>query len=88
MRRSPSVCIVVACSAAIAAASSSAAMVAFPAVADTYLRSSANDANEGIATFLRVRSGPNRTLVRFDQGAIAGAASGMVLLSAQLQLFV
>ena len=54
----------------------------------TYVRSSATNANQGTDTFLRVNTSPLRTLVRFDQSGIVNAATGMVLLSASLDLFV
>src|SRR5437773_400369 len=69
---------------AVAAAGST---VSLPASGDTYLRSGAVNANQNGDAFLRVNSSPNRALVRFDQPAIASAATGMVLLSATLELF-
>jgi len=65
-----------------------ASTVTLQATADTYLREGGPNANEGSETFLRVRTGPNRSLVRFAQADIAAAAAGMVLLSARLELFV
>ena len=65
-----------------------AVQVVLPASADTYLRGGAQNANEGGATFLRVNSSPNRALVRIDQAHIASATSGMVLISATLELYV
>ncbi len=68
-------------------AAASATTVTLQATADTYLREGGPNANEGGETFLRVRTGPNRSLVRFAQADIAAAAAGMVLLSARLELF-
>src|SRR5215470_3507525 len=70
------------------AAAAGATTVTLTASGDTYLRSSASNANQGTDTFLRVNSSPLRALVQFDQSAIGSAASGMVLLSASLELFV
>ncbi len=57
--------------------------------ADSYLRGSAENTNVGTETFLRIRkTGPNRTVVRFDQAAIAAAATGGIVTSATLELFV
>lgn len=63
------------------------ATVTLPASADTYLREGGPNANEGTESILRVRTGPNRVLVRFSQAQIAAAATGQVLLGAELRLF-
>lgn len=73
---------------AAAAAPAQGALVTLQASGDTYLRSGAPNATEGSETFLRVNSSPNRALVRFDQAQIAGAAAGLVLVSATLELYV
>ncbi|HSQ01020.1 MAG TPA: DNRLRE domain-containing protein [Candidatus Dormibacteraeota bacterium] len=65
-----------------------ATQVMLSPTADTYLRSGAQNGNDGSATFVRINSSPNRALVRFDQTQIAGATSGLVLISATLELFV
>jgi hypothetical protein len=70
------------------AATAAGSTVTLTASGDTYLRSGAADANSNGDTFLRVNSSPNRALVRFDQSAITSAATGMVLLSATLELYV
>jgi hypothetical protein len=64
-----------------------AATVTLTASADTYLREGAANVNEGGETFVRVRTGPNRALVRFSQAQIAAAATGQVLLGAELRLY-
>lgn len=64
-----------------------AATVILQASGDTYLREGGPNANEGSETFLRVRTGPNRALVRFAQSEIAAATAGQVLLSARLELY-
>lgn len=67
--------------------SSMSEAVALAANADTYLRAGAPDTNEGASTFLRLRaSGDNRSLVRFDQAAIATAVGSGSLTSATLEL--
>ncbi|MEO8601304.1 MAG: hypothetical protein ABI629_01875, partial [bacterium] len=63
-----------------------AATVTLSASGDTYLREGARNSNAGDGVFVRITSGPNRALVRFDQAQIAAATAGQVLLSAQLQL--
>ncbi len=65
-----------------------ASVVTLNATGDTYLRSGAQNSNDGSATFVRINSSPLRTIVRFDQPQIASAASGMVLISATLELYV
>lgn len=65
-----------------------AAQVTLAPSADTYLRSGGPNANEGTTAFLRINSAPNRGLVRFDQAQIAAAVSGLVLVSAKLELYV
>ena len=70
------------------AAPAGATVVTLNPTGDTYLRSGAQNSNEGDATFVRINSSPNRALVRFDQAQIAGAAAGMVLVSASLELYV
>ncbi|MBX3028467.1 DNRLRE domain-containing protein [bacterium] len=72
----------------LAPRSAPAVQVVLSASADTYLRSGGANANEGTATFLRINSSPNRALVRFDQAQIAAATSGLVLISARLELYV
>ncbi len=57
------------------------------AVADTYVRAGAPNTNEGASPIMRLQaSGDNRSLVRFDQAAIAGVIGGGVLVSAKLQV--
>ena len=57
--------------------------------ADTYVRSGANDTNEGGSVFLRVRSsGRNKGFVAFDQNAIAQAIGNGTLISAILRLHI
>jgi hypothetical protein len=72
---------------ALGASPGHAATATISAVADTYLRSGGANANEGTQTFLRVRGGPTRSLVRFDQAAIASAVGGQSLISARLELY-
>lgn len=69
-------------------APAAAETVMLAATADTYLREGGPNANEGTEPFLRVRTGPNRALVRFDQGQIGAALAGKVLLSARLEVYV
>lgn len=57
------------------------------AAADTYLRQGSPNTNEGASPIMRVwASGDNRTLIRFDQSAIASTIGGGVLVSAKLQV--
>lgn len=72
----------------LAAGPAGATTVTLGAAADTNLRSGAPNGNEGSGAFLRINSSPNRTLVRVDQAQIAAAASGLVLVSATLELYV
>ena len=65
-----------------------ATVVTLSATADAYLRSGAANANDGAASFVRINSSPNRSLVRFDQAQLASATSGLVLISATLELYV
>jgi hypothetical protein len=65
-----------------------AATLTLQASGDTYIREGAPNANEGTEAFLRVRTGPNRSLVRFDHTQITAAVAGQVLISASLDLFV
>ena len=61
----------------------------FPAIADTYLRQGSPNQNQGSESLLRIQqSGHNRSLVRFDQTAIASALAGATLRSAHLELNV
>ncbi len=79
--------LVVACMTVFAVPPSRAAIITLDANADTYIRS--GNANEGTATFLRVRrTGTHRALVRFNQAAIASAVGSGILQSATLQLFL
>ena len=59
------------------------------ASADTYIRGGQQNQNQGSDTFLRVQSsGPNRSLVRFNQAQIAAAVGAGTLVSATLELFI
>ena len=70
----------------VTAAPSSAVITTLSATADAYLRGALENTNTGSETFVRVRkTGPNRTLVRFDQAAIASAAAVGILQTATLQ---
>jgi hypothetical protein len=62
-------CRVLTMAVAVAAAAVPAAgvMVTVSPSGNTYLRSSASNANQGSDTFPRVNASPNRTLIRFDQ---------------------
>jgi hypothetical protein len=71
----------------IATSPAVASTVTLTAVADTDLVQN-RDANDGTATSMQISSAPNRAVVRFDQTAISAAASGLILQSASLQLFV
>ncbi|MEW6774692.1 MAG: putative Ig domain-containing protein [Bdellovibrionota bacterium] len=67
-----------------------AVTITLEVVADTYLRSGAENTNEGGSTFLRVReSGDNRALVRFSQAeleaAVGAGALSWALLEADIQ---
>ncbi len=63
------------------------ATIAFNASGDTYVRSGQQNENEGGSNRMRVQaSGDNRSLVRFDQGAIQGAVGNKQVLSAKLRL--
>ena len=66
-----------------------AVIVTLSTNADSYLRGSAENTNVGTETLLRVRkTGPNRSLVRFDQAALVSATTGTLVQSATLELFV
>ncbi len=75
---------------ALAPLSSQGVITTLSTNGDTYLRGGGGDnQNEGSETFLRLRrTGDNRSLVRFDQAAIAAASAGGVLQSATLELFI
>jgi len=75
--------------AAAAAGTAPAQTVTLDAAADSYLASGSANQNQGGESILRVRSsGKNRTLVRFDQGEIAGAVGSGTLVAAHLELFI
>jgi hypothetical protein len=62
---------------------------AFDAVADTYLRRGQPNQHQGSESLLRVRhSGTNRSLVRFDEDAIAATVGAGTLRSASLRLTI
>ncbi len=70
-------------------ASVGAQTTALPAVGDTYLRSGSPNQNQGSQSLLTVQSsGQNRSLVQFDQAAIAAAVGTGSLASASLELFI
>src|SRR5438045_1624329 len=74
---------------ALLASSVCAQTVVVPASADTYLRQSNANKNQGLETVLQLRqSGHNRALVKMDQAAIAAAVGGGSLASATLELYV
>ncbi len=67
----------------------SAQTVSLPATADTYLRQSAANQNQGQDVLLHIQqSGHNRTLVAMDPAAIAAAVGTGHLASATLELYV
>ncbi len=71
----------------LTASPSGAMIVSLAPNADTYIRT--GNQNFGSDAFLRLRStGNHRSLVRFDQNAIAAAVGGGVLQSATLGLFI
>ncbi len=56
---------------------------------DSYLRSGQPNQNQGTEAILRVRqNGSNRSLVQFDQGAIASFVGNRDVVSAKLRLFI
>lgn len=58
-------------------------------VADTFVRQSNSNTNEGASTFLRVRAtDDNRALIRFDEAAIQDAIGAETLLTATLRLTI
>jgi hypothetical protein len=63
--------------------------ISLEAAGDTYLKSGSPNKSQGGEGALRVQSsGHNRSLVRFDQAAIAAAVAGGSLASASLELFI
>lgn len=59
------------------------------AIADTFLRGSAANINEGANTILRIRETENnRPLVRFDRDAILAAIGSQSVTTAELRLYV
>ncbi len=58
------------------------------AVADATIKSGSKNKAFGADPFVRVKSGPNRALVRFDQSAIASAVGAGTLVSATLELYI
>jgi PKD repeat protein len=74
---------------ALLVSSLGAQTIVVPAAADTYLRQSNANKNQGQETVLHVQqSGHNRALVRMDQAAIAAAVGSGSLASATLELYV
>jgi hypothetical protein len=74
---------------ALLASSAEGQTLAIPAAADTYLRQSNTNKNQGLETVLQIRqSGHNRALVRMDQTLIAAAVGSGSLASATLELYV
>jgi len=56
---------------------------------DTYIRSGNPNQNQGTESILRVRpDGDNRTLIRFDQAAVAAVVGTRTVTSAQLELTI
>src|SRR6266496_3547521 len=73
----------------VAQAPAMSTAASFDATADTYVRSGADNTNEGAATFMRLQaSGDNRALVRFDQAAMQAFIDGGAVVSAKLRLTI
>ncbi len=73
----------------LAGGRASAQTVSIPATADTYLRQSSANQNQGQDVLLHIQqSGHNRTLVAMDPAAIASAVGTGHLASATLELYV
>jgi hypothetical protein len=61
----------------------------FDSSADTYVRSGQANHNQGGDGFMNIQSsGDNRSLVKFDQGAIASAVGSGAVLSAKLRVTI
>lgn len=61
----------------------------FNSSADTYVRGGSDNRNHGGGAFMRLQSsGPNRSLVRFDQSALQTAIGDAEVLSAKLRVTI